>query len=221
MDTFRSALVHASYQVLIDLFCHERDHRRCRLTDLNQCCVQSHVSIDLILFHSLSPETFTASSYIPVTHIVYEALKCLCSLRDLVVGQVIVYCLDCGIELRQKPFIHNGQLVVFQCVFCCIEIIDIRIQYEERIGVPQCSHELSLTFYNGFSVETVRKPWCTVDIEVPADRICSVFLQCVERINCISLGLTHLLTILILHVSKYDNVLVWCFVEDQCRDRKQ
>ena len=32
----------------------------------------------------------------------------------------------------------------------------------------------------------------------------------------ISFGLTHLLTILILHVSKYDNVLVWRFVEDQC-----
>ena len=44
-------------------------------------------------------------------------------------------------------------------------------------------------------METVRQPWCTVDVEVPADGICTVCLKCIKRINCISLGLTHLLAV--------------------------
>ena len=94
MDTLRSIFIHASYQVLIDVFCHERDHRSCCLGDGYQCMVQSHVSIDLILLHSLCPETFTASSYIPVTHLIYKFLECSCCFRDLVVSQVIVYSLN-------------------------------------------------------------------------------------------------------------------------------
>ena len=94
MDTLRSIFIHASYQVLIDVFCHERDHRSCCLGDGYQCMVQSHVSIDLILLHSLCPETFTASSYIPVTHLIYKFLECSCCFRDLVVCQIIVYSLN-------------------------------------------------------------------------------------------------------------------------------
>ena len=65
-------------------------------------------------------------------------------------------------------------------------------------------------------METVRKPWSTVDVEVPSDGICAVFVQCIEWINCISFGLTHLLSVLILNMSQNDYVLVWCFVEEQC-----
>ena len=43
------------------------DYRSCCFTDGYQRSIQSHISIDLILLHSLCPETFTASSYIPVT----------------------------------------------------------------------------------------------------------------------------------------------------------
>ena len=62
-------------------------------------------------------------------------------------------------------------------------------------------------------MEAVRQPRSTVDIEVPADRICTVFLKCIERINCISFGFTHLLAIFILYVSKNDNILIWSLVE--------
>ena len=34
----------------------------------------SHICIYLILFHSFCPETVTATSYIPVTHIIYKFL---------------------------------------------------------------------------------------------------------------------------------------------------
>ena len=57
---------------------------------------------------------------------------------------------------------------------------------KEMHRVPQCSHELSLTFYYSFSVETVRKLRSAVHIEIPADRICTVFFKSIKRIDCIS-----------------------------------
>ena len=70
-------------------------------------------------------------------------------------------------------------------------------------------------------METVRQPRSTVDIEIPADRVCTISSQCVERINRIALGLTHLLAVLILNVTQYNNILIWCLVKQQGRDRKQ
>ena len=65
-------------------------------------------------------------------------------------------------------------------------------------------------------METIRQPWSTVDIEIPADCICSVGFQCLKRINGISFGLTHLLTVFILHMAKNDNILIWCLIKQQC-----
>ena len=216
MDTLRSIFIHASYQVLIDVFCHERDHRSCCLGDGYQCMVQSHVSIDLILLHSLCPETFTASSYIPVTQIIYEILKHTCCLWDSVIAKIIIYIFYHCVHLGEDPLIHNQKFIVFQSIFCCIKIINVRIKHEECISIPKCSHELTLSFLNSLSVETVRQPRSTVDVEIPADRICSVFLKCIKRIDRISFRLTHLLSVLILNMSKNDNVLIWSLVEQQC-----
>ena len=66
-------------------------------------------------------------------------------------------------------------------------------------------------------METIRQPWCTIDIEIPADRICAVFFKCIKRIHCISLRLTHLLTVFILYMSKDDNILIRRLVKEQCR----
>ena len=99
MDTLGCICIVASYQVLVNILCHEGDHGCGCLTDGHQCGVQRHVGIDLILLHTLCPETLTAASYIPVTHVINKALKCLCSLRDLVVCQILIYCFDRRIEL--------------------------------------------------------------------------------------------------------------------------
>ena len=108
MDTLRRSLIDGSYQILVDLFCHERDHRRSSFADLYQCCIKRHIGIDLILLHSLRPETLTASSDIPVAHVIYKLLQRSCSLRDLVVRQVLVYFCDHCVQLGQKPFVHDG-----------------------------------------------------------------------------------------------------------------
>ena len=90
MYAFRSTLVDISYQVLVDLLCHEWDHRRSCLCNSYKSGIQSHISIDLILLHALCPETLTASAHIPVAHIVYKLLKGSCCLRDLVIHQAVV-----------------------------------------------------------------------------------------------------------------------------------
>ena len=216
MDTLRSVCINASYKVLVDILSHERDHRSCSLGNCYQCCVKCHVSIDLILLHALCPETLTASSYIPVTQIIYEILKHTCCLWDSVIAKIIIYIFYHCVHLREDPLIHNRKFIIFQSIFCCIKIINICIKHEECVCIPQSSHELTLSFLNGFSVETIRKPRSTIDVEVPTDRICTVFLQCIKRINGISFRLTHLLSIFILNMSKNDNILIWSLVEQQC-----
>ena len=100
VDALRSCLIDGSYKVLVDLLRHERDHRSCCLTDRHESCVESHVSVDLILLHALCPETLTASSDIPVTHVIHKLLKRSCCLRDAVVRKVIIHCLYRRIQLR-------------------------------------------------------------------------------------------------------------------------
>ena len=99
MDTLRRIPVDISYNVLIDLLCHERDHGSRCLCNGHKGSVQGHIGIDLILFHTFCPETLAASAHIPVAHIVYKLLERSCRLRDLVIHQVIVNRLYHGIHL--------------------------------------------------------------------------------------------------------------------------
>ena len=64
-------------------------------------------------------------------------------------------------------------------------------------------------------MEAVRQPRCAVDVEVPADRVGTICLQGVERIDSVSFGLTHLLSVLILNVTENDNVLVRRLIKEQ------
>ena len=75
MDALRRVLVDASYQVLVDLLRHEGNHGRRRLGDGYKSRIKRHIRVDLILLHSLGPETLPASSYVPVGHIVHKFLQ--------------------------------------------------------------------------------------------------------------------------------------------------
>ena len=218
---FRGIFINTSYKVLVNILCHERNHRGSHFGNGHQCGIQCHICIDFILFHSFCPETLAASSYIPVTHVIHELLKRSCSFRNPVICQIIIYRLNYRIQLGQQPFVHNGQFIIFQFIFGCVKFINICIQHEERISVPQRAHEFPLTFLYCFSMETVRQPWGTVNIEIPADRICSVRLQSFKRIYRISLGFTHLLAIFILHMAQNNNILIRSLIKQQCRLSQQ
>ena len=104
---------------------------------------------------------------------------------------------------------------MIQRIFRRIEFIDVRIQYEEGVGVPQGAQELTLSLDHGLIVETVRQPGRTVGVEIPTDRVRAVFSQCFKRIDRIALTLTHLLSVLILNMAQNDNVLIRRLVEQQ------
>ena len=107
MDTLRRICIDTPYQILVDILRHERDHRRRRLACLHKCGIERHISIDLILLHSLSPEALAASSYIPVAHIIHKILQSPCRLWNPVILKMAVHILDQRVEPGQKPLIHN------------------------------------------------------------------------------------------------------------------
>ena len=201
MNAFRSGLIDTANQILINIFCHKRNHRCCTLCNRNKGRIERHVSIDLILLHALCPETFTASSDIPVTHVIHKALESSCCFRNLIMIEIIIHLDDHGVQLAEQPFIHDRKLIIIQGILRCIKVINICIEDEECISIPQGSHEFTLSFHNSLAVETVRQPWCGVNIEVPADRICTIGFKCIERIYGISFTLAHLLSVLILNVA--------------------
>ena len=215
MNTFRSIFVDTAYQIAVDILCHKRNHRSCCLRDGHQSCIQCHISIDFILGHTFCPETLPAPSDIPVAHLIHKILQRSRTLRNPVVFQILIHTFYYRIQLRQQPFVHNRQLVIIQSIFCRIKFINIRVQHEKCVGIPQSTHEFTLAFHNRFSMETVRQPWSAVHIEIPADCVCTVISQRVKRVNRIAFGFAHLLSILILHMSQNDYILIWSFVEDQ------
>ena len=213
MNTFRSGLINISYKILINILCHKRNHRCSRLTKRYKCGIKSHVRVNLILSHFLNPETCSRTSYIPVWKLVNKVIKHSCRFCNLVICKVIVNCLNKCIKLWQKPLIHYRKFIVFKSILCCIKLVNIRIQYEERIRVPKCTHKFTLSFRNRTVMEAIRQPWSTVWIEVPANCVRAVLFKCIKRINRIALRLRHLLTVFILNVSQNDYILVRCFIE--------
>ena len=97
MDTLRCLFIIALHQIQINFFRHKRDHWSRAFADLCQRRVQRHVSVDLILLHTLCPEALPAAAHIPVAHLVYEVVQDSGGLRDAVVLQIIIHFLDCGV----------------------------------------------------------------------------------------------------------------------------
>ncbi len=126
-----------------------------------------------------------------------------------------------GVQFGQKPFVHDGQGLVVQCIFRCVKMINVRIQHKECISVPQGSHEFALSFLHGLSVEPVGQPGRAVDVEIPADRVRAVGLQRIKRIHRISFGLAHLLPVLILHMAENDDIFIRRFIKQQGGFRQQ
>ena len=148
VDALGSARIDAAHDILVDLLSHEGDHGSCALADVDQCSVQSHVRVDLVLLHALGPEAVTAAADIPVGHLVHECLQSGSRLGDPVLIQVRIRVPDHSVHAGKQPLIHDAELVIIQLILCGIKAIDIRIQSIERIGVPQSSEELALAFLN-------------------------------------------------------------------------
>ena len=66
MDGFRCLLIDAADEVAVDGLRHERDHRCSGLGRRDECRVERHIGVDLVLLHALRPEAAAAAADIPV-----------------------------------------------------------------------------------------------------------------------------------------------------------
>ena len=102
-----------------------------------------------------------------------------------------------------------------------VEIVNVGVEYIERVGVPQRTHELALSFLHCLAIETVGQPRSAVGIEIPPDRVRAVSAQRLHGAYGISLRLTHLFPVLIQYQAHDDHVLVSRTVEQQGRLRME
>ena len=221
MNTFRCILVPGAHQVPVDLLRHEGNHGRRRLAYGNQGSVQRHIGIDLILLHALGPETLPAPAHIPVAHLFHKILQGLCRLRDPVFIQIPVHLSHHRVQPGKQPFIHHRKLLVFQRIFRCVKAIDIGVQHKESIGVPQFVQELVLSLQHRPAGKTLGQPGCGAGVKIPADGICPILAQGLERIHHIPLGLAHFLAILVRHKSQDDHIFIRRLVEQKRGFRQQ
>ena len=221
MDGLRRVLVDVADEVAVDLFRHEGDHRGSGLRGRDQSGIQRHIGVDLVLSQFLGPVAGAAAADVPVGEVVHELLDVGGGFRNTVVVEVLIDALDHGVQLGQTPLVHDGQLVVVERVFGRVEVIDVRVEDVERIGVPERAEDLSLRFGDGAAGEPVREPRSGVRVEVPADGVGAVGVQGIHRVDGVALGLRHLLTVLILDMAEDDDVLVRSLVEEQGADRQK
>ena len=66
MDALRSVREVFANDVLVNIFCDERDKRSGHFGERYQAGVQRHVGVDLILAHALCPEAVSAAADVPV-----------------------------------------------------------------------------------------------------------------------------------------------------------
>ena len=102
-----------------------------------------------------------------------------------------------------------------------VKAVDIGIKHEKCIRIPQCPHELPLSFLNGLAMETVRKPRCGVNVEVPADRVRAISSQRLKRIYRVPFRLAHLLSLLILNMPKHNDIFKTGIIKQQRGLRQQ
>ena len=215
VDALGRILINASYEILINFLGHERNHGGGSLAYSNERGVKHHVCVYLVLRKSLYPITLSAAADIPVRHLVDKCIESLCRFGNTVVVKVIIDCFNGGIKARKEPLVHYIKLVVIYRVLCGVEVIYIRIENIESIGIPKSTHELALTLLNGFSVEAVRKPRSGVGVEIPADSVRAVLLECVERVNGVALRFRHFLSVFILNMAENDNILKAGLIEQK------
>ena len=217
----RRVLVHGADEIAVDALRDERHHRRRCLHRRHKCCIERQIGVYLILLHPLRPEAAAAAAHVPVRQLLDEGLQCLGRLCDAVMSKTVIHRAHHRVQTREHPAIHHRKLVIVQRVLGRIEFVDVRIEYVERVGVPQRSHEFARALLHSIVVEAVRQPRRAVLVEVPADRVRAVPSERIHRVNGVALGLAHLLPVFILHMTEHNDIPIGTLVKEQRADGDQ
>ena len=180
--------------------------------------MQHHIGVDLILGHVLDPVPLAAAAQIPVAEIIHKLLKGPPCLRDAVVPQVVVHCLDHGIELRQNPAVHYGHRILVQRMLRGVEAVNVCVKDKEGVGVPKGTHKLPLPFNDSPGMEPVGQPGGGVGVEIPPYGVRAVGGQGLKGIDSVALGFGHLLAVFILDKAHNNDVFIGGFVKQQGGD---
>ena len=129
--------------------------------------------------------------------------------------------LDGGIEDGEDIAVHHRESAVGEAVFRGIELIDIRVENVEGVGIPEGAEELALALLHGLAGEAGREPRSGVGVEIPPDRVRAVGFERFERVDRVALGFRHFLSVFILHVPEDDDVLIGRAVEEERGDRHE
>ena len=97
VDGLGRGLINRANEISVNLLCHKGNVRSGKLRHGHKTGIKRHISVNLVLGHTLHPEALAASSYIPVGKLVNEALKHSGGLGNLIIFKKTVNLLNCGI----------------------------------------------------------------------------------------------------------------------------
>ena len=215
MHAFRRVGIHGDHQILVNILRHEGYKGRDDLAQRHQHVVQGDKGGFLGLVHALAPETLTAAAHIPVAQVVHHVGDGPGGLGNVIIAQVVVHVPDGAVQTAQDPLVHQGQTDLVHGVILGVEVVDIGVQHEERVGVLQGGHELALAFVDGLVAEAAGQPGSAGRVEIPADRVRALLIQHRPRIDHVAQMLGHLAALRVLHVTHHDAVFKGRAVEQQ------
>ena len=216
MNGTRSILEEVCCDVLVDAFGNEWYKWSGNLAKCIKSCVQSHVRRLLVRCPLATPVTFTATANIPVGKHIGKLFNSASSFGNFVVSKALVHSFYKLVNFRKQPLVHQSEFAIGKVVLAWIKVVDVGIQNVERIGVPQSTKELALSFAYGIVVETAWEPWRTCCVEVPTYRICTLLVEAIPWVNNVALVLGHLYAVLVAYKAKYDAVFEGRFAKQQC-----
>ena len=177
MYGYRFVIEEFGYQIPVHTLRHERNVRGGYFAQRNEYGIKRGIRRRLVLGHSAAPVSLSAATNVPVGKFVREVLNISRRLESLVFGKSFIDYLYKSVEFGQYPLVHKREFAFFNIVFRRVVFVDVRVQHEKRVSVPERSHKFTLTFGNRLFVESRRKPRRAARVEVPSDSVRALFVE--------------------------------------------
>ena len=200
MHGFFRFRIERGHEILVHLFGDKGSKGRRQFCQRHQNGVQRRVSRRLVLRHLLAPVALAAAAHVPVGEHVAKILQGARAVGDLVCGEPLIHPRDQSVEFGQDPAVHDAQSAGFQIVFARIVPVDLGIEHEKGVGVPERAHVFSLRFGHGLLVKAGRQPGRAGSIEIPTHGVGALLIQNAPRIYDVALMLGHFHAVFIVDV---------------------
>ena len=162
------------------------------------------------------PEARARAAHVPVRELVDERGDRVAGARGVVGVEPLAHDLGRRVQARERPAVEvGGRLGVLA------DVVDVRVEDEEAVGVPELEQELAQRLADRVDGEHVAVPRELRGEEVPAERVGAVLVDDVPRGDDVAERLRHLAALLVGDVAEDEARAVGRLVEQQRRDRQQ